>query len=477
VRRAVVVVVGGALLVLAALWWRRGPAGTAPFTPVSAPAVRPTNVLLVSVDTVRPDHLSLYGYARPTSPHLDAFARAAMTYDNAYAPATFTSPSVVSLLTGVYPAAHGVRFLFQPLAAGTWTLAGHLRAHGWRTGAVVSNFVLTRAASGLAAEFDDYDDTLVEEEVRRGKKVVQRDARATTDAALAWLERHRERPFFLWVHYIDPHGPYAAPAPFDARFSGSPPREVKEAKIPDYQRVGHVADVGYYVDQYDGELAYSDEHVGRLLRGTDALGLLATTIVVLTSDHGETLTERHGGRPVWFDHGQDVWEELARVPLVVYRPGGPTGRSPALVCLTDVVPTILAALGVPPPAAPFDGVLLDGARGHDVIVEAKDKVLRAVRAGPLKLLATVDTTPAKTIRSARLLDLRSGQREGDAPPADGLPPAAPLASALTTYLARDTQDLAALAWEAEVARMKARAPSDPRVKADLERLRSLGYVQ
>src|SRR6059036_3619871 len=108
-----------------------------------------------------------------------------------------------------------------------------------------------------------------------------RAAEDTTDAAVAWLRRKRERPFFLWVHYIDPHGPYTAPPPFDRRFSGGASRRVKEAKIPAYQRIRHIAELGYYVDQYDGEIAYTDEHLGRLLAEADALGLFANTMVVL----------------------------------------------------------------------------------------------------------------------------------------------------------------------------------------------------
>ena len=466
---------GGAVAVGALLWGSRGRyAATAPFTPAPQPAVRPTNVLLVTIDTLRPDHLSLYGYRRATSPHLDAFAHAAMTYDNAYATATFTAPSVVSLLTGTLPAAHGVRFLFQKLPASAWTLPRHLHAHGWWTGAVVSNFVLTASSSGLAPQFDEYDDEVVEQEIRR-KKVVQRAAEDTTDAAVAWLRRKRERPFFLWVHYIDPHGPYTAPPPFDRRFSGGASRRVKEAKIPAYQRIRHIAELGYYVDQYDGEIAYTDEHLGRLLAEADALGLLANTMVILTSDHGEGLTERHGGKAVFFDHGQHVWEELARVPLVVYRPGGPAGRSDALVSLADIVPTVLDALAVPRPELALDGVPLGSEAHPDVVVEAAQKPLRAVRRGSWKLLATVDTKPEKAIRSASLIDLRAGDRERFGPALDGA--TSPLVAELARYLARDTQDLDALKWEAEIARMKARAPHDARVKGDLERLRALGYVQ
>jgi len=458
-------------------WWRAGGrSGTPPFTPAPVPATRPRSVVLITVDTLRPDHLSLYGYERATSPHIDAFARAAMTYDDAYATATFTSPSIVSLLTGVYPAVHGVRFLFQPLADGAWTLPRHLHAHGWRTGAVVSNFVLTAAASGLAAQFDEYDDAVVEEEVQR-KKVMQRRADATTDAAIDWLDRHVGGPFFLWVHYIDPHGPYAAPAPFDARFHGTPGRHVKEAKIPAYQRIRHIADLGYYVDQYDGEIAYMDEHVGRLLAHAADLGCLADTMVVFTADHGESLTERHGGRSVYFDHGHHVWEEMARVPLVVYRAGGATGRSSEMVSLADIVPTVLVTLGVPPPDTPLDGVPLGSDHHPGVIVEAAQKPLRAVRQGPWKLVATVDTTPAKRIESATLIDLSHDRRERTQRPADHDGAAAPLLAELARHLARDTQDLDALKWDAEVARLKARAPHDPALRARLDRLRALGYVR
>ena len=470
-------VLGGAVVVGALLWGGRGRhLATPSFTPALQPAVRPTNVVLISIDTLRPDHLSLYGYRRQTSPHLDAFARAAMTYDNAYTTATFTAPSVVSLLTGTLPAVHGIRFLFQKLPASAWTLPRHLHAHGWWTGAVVSNFVLTASSSGLAPQFDEYDDAVVEQELRR-KKVVQRAAEDTTQAAVAWLRRSRERPFFLWVHYIDPHGPYAAPSPFDRRFDGSAGRRVKEAKIPAYQRIFHIAELGYYVDQYDGEIAYTDEHLGRLLAEVNALGLLANTMVIITSDHGESLTERHGGKGVFFDHGHHVWEELARVPLIVYRPGGPVGRSGALVSLVDVAPTVLDALGVPRPELPLDGVPLDTAVHPDIVVEAADKPLRAVRHGSLKLLATVDTTPAKTVRHASLIDLGAGGRERLGPAVDGDRAASLMVTELSQYLARDTQDLDALKWDAEIARMRARAPHDARVKGDLERLRALGYVQ
>ncbi len=469
---AAVAVVVGALL-----WGVRGRSSTTPpFTPALQAAVRPTNVLLVSIDTLRPDHLSLYGYRRATSPHIDAFARAAMTYDNAYTTATFTSPSVVSLLTGTLPANHGVRFLFQKLPASAWTLPRHLHAHGWWTGAVVSNFVLTASSSGLAPQFDEYDDAVVEQQVMR-KKVVQRLGEDTTAAALGWMTRNRERPFFLWVHYIDPHGPYAAPPPFDRRFTSTASRRVKQAKIPAYQRILHIAELGYYVDQYDGEIAYADEYIGRLLAGAKALGLLADTMVILTSDHGEALTERHGGKAVYFDHGHHVWEELARVPLVVYRPGGPIGRSDALVSLADIAPTVLDALGVAPPGHALDGVPLDDPRHPDVVVEAADKPLRAVLHGSWKLLATVDTKPEKAIRSASLIDLRAGRSERAGLALDGDRATNPLVIELTQYLARDTQDLDALGWDAQIARMKARAPHDARIKADLERLRALGYVQ
>ena len=444
----------------------------APFVPPLRAGGRVKNVVLVTIDTLRADHLSLYGYPRQTTPHIDAFARAAMTYENAYATATFTSPSLVSMLTGLYPASHGVRFLRQSLPPDTWTLPGHLRGLGWHTGAVVSNWVLKAGASGLAGEFDEYDDEMTERELKR-PDVFERTGERTTDAALRWLgSRTGTAPFFLWVHYIDPHGPYTPPAPFDEKFAGPPGQRVKRAKIPWYQRVGKSPQLGHYIDQYDGEIAYVDEQIGRLFRGLHGQNLLGDTMVVLTSDHGETLTDRHGGPVRYFHHGHHVWEELARIPLLVYEPSGPVGRSRDLVSLVDIAPTILESAGVPHPTRRFDGVALAAHHGEPVFFEAANKRLRAVRWDRFKLIANVPTATSKAVRTATVFDLTADPRER----AGNQPSAARherLLAALDTYLAADRQDLEALRSEVRAALARTAAPDG----RDVSRLRALGYVE
>jgi arylsulfatase A-like enzyme len=441
------------------------------FTPPPRSTARVRNVVLVTIDTLRADHLSLYGYPRRTTPHIDAFAAASTTYDNAYATATFTSPSILSLLTGLYPPSHGVRFLRQPRPPQVWTLPGHLRGLGWHTAAVVSNWVLKGSASGLAGEFDVYDDQMTEPEPNR-PEVLERNAERTTDAALRWLDaRDPGPPFLLWVHYIDPHGPYVPPPPFDGQFVGPAGKRVRREKIPWYQRLGKVETLGRYVDRYDGEIAYVDEHVGRLLLGLERRALLGDTLVVLTSDHGESLVDRHRGPARYFRHGQHVWEELARVPLVVYRPGGTAGRSRALVSLVDVVPTVLRALDVPAPDARFDGAPLAEGHGAPVFVEASDKTLRAVRWGRFKLIARVPTAESKAVAAASVFDLATDPLERHPRPATA-PEQARLLVSLGTYLAADRQDLDALRAEVRAATLAA-SPDG----GDVRRLRALGYVQ
>jgi arylsulfatase A-like enzyme len=476
VRRYVLVTAGGLLavaLALALLSPSREQRPPVPaFTPPLGLAGRVRNVVLVTIDTLRADHLSLYGYPRRTTPHIDAFARASMTYENAYATATFTSPSIVSMLTGLYPPSHGVRFLRQALPPSQWTLPGHLRGLGWHTAAVVSNWVLKARASGLAREFDFYDDEMTEPEPKR-PDVLERTAARTTDTALRWLDgRKRDDPFLLWVHYIDPHGPYVPPPPFDRKFLGPAGQRVRRAKIPWYQRLGKIGELGHYVDQYDGEIAYVDEELGRLLLGLDSQNLFGDTLVLLTSDHGETLTERHGGPTRYFHHGHHVWEELARIPLVVYRPGGPAGRSRELVSLVDVVPTVLRALDVPPPPTRLDGLALSEPHPGPLFVEASNKRLRAVRWDRFKLIARVPTAVSKDVDAATVFDLVADPRERN-----GRPPTPAdherLLASLRTYLARDHQDLDALRAEVQSALMLTASPD----AKDVSRLRALGYVE
>lgn len=310
------------------------------------------NVLLVTLDTVRTDHLSLHGYARDTAPSLARVAEQGVRFDLAYAAASSTLPSHATLFTSLPPRAHGVVKNGLPLAADLDTLPERLRARGAQTAAIVSSFVLDRRF-GLDQGFDHYEDDFRAGEgsyVPPGRRwrgfdvgeSFDRRANFTTDRAIAWLDGARDpaRPFFLFVHYFDPHDPYDPPEPWKSRFARAP------GAAPSLADALLRRDL---VDAYDGEIAFTDAEVGRLLAHLAARGLERDTLVVVTADHGEGLGQ-HGV----VGHAVNVYEEAVRVPLVLRWPGRlPAGGVVAEpVDATDVLPTLLELLGLP--AAPDD---------------------------------------------------------------------------------------------------------------------------
>jgi arylsulfatase len=345
------------LPLLAALSCAEGPSAGPP---------RAARVILITCDTLRADRLGLYGYERPVSPHLDAFARQAVVYEEAYASAPVTGPSLSSLMSGRLPDEIGVlggNRQFMPAAVET--LAEHARQAGLTTAAVVSNWVLRRPdrgaeGVGLVQGFDHYDDRMTHRETNRN--FFDRTAPETTDAALEWVDGQLaadDERFFLWVHYQDPHGPYTPPEEFIERFSRPPAddepllplgEDVKgRGQIPSYQVLGNERRADVYRDRYDAEIAWFDEHLGRLLDGLEERGLLEDALFVFTADHGESL----GEHDYWFCHGETVYRELMRVPLVVRfpagqePPGGGARRDAAVAGHLDLYPTVLEALGRP----------------------------------------------------------------------------------------------------------------------------------
>ncbi len=326
----------------------------------------PTNIVLISVDTLRPDHLSIYGYERKTSPQIDRFFAEATRYARAYSAEANTSPSVVSMLSGRVPARHRVRLFYQRIPGDVPTLSDYLGAANYQTAAIVSNVVLTGEAIGLSTRFDHYDDFVDEREARL--EVFERRASRTSDAAIAWLEnrRDRARPYFLWVHYIDPHGPYRAPEDSrGARFRAEHPVPIDPSRVVPYQREAGLRDGARYVDRYDDEIAYADAEIGRLLEAIETESTSGEPIVVFTADHGENLVEHD----IYFNHGHQVWESVMRVPLLVRWPEGERHRVDVPVSLVDLVPTLLDAVGYPDPdgALDFDGVPLARRREGDAI--------------------------------------------------------------------------------------------------------------
>ncbi len=327
-----------------------------------APAPRAKRVILVTCDTLRADHLGCYGYDLPTSPAVDRFAKDATLYESAWSTTSVTAPAIASLMTGQLPDELGVAggnpFI---LPSAFETLAETLVKSGVRTSAVVSNWVLRRPAppnadAGIPQGFEHYDDTMTHREELR--PMFERTGEETTDAAIAWLSSaaaSKDAPFFLWVHYQDPHGPYTPPPGFAERFARPADPAEKELQvgeaarvrgaIPAYQKFGDERKPSSYRARYDGEIASFDAAFGRLMTWLEQHGMLDDALVVFTADHGESL----GERDYWFCHEQNLHVEESRIPLVVRFPKDGRGeRRGDAVSLLDLHPTVLEALGVAP---------------------------------------------------------------------------------------------------------------------------------
>ena len=325
------------------------------------------NLLLITIDTLRPDHMSLYGYERSTTPELDRWFGDARIYHHAYTTEANTSPSIVSILTGLLPQRHRVRLLFQRLPASVPILSDYLRDAGYVTAAVISNIVLTDEAIGMASRFDHYDDFVDEREANRAASSNAGQSR-TTDAALRWLARSAipERPLFLWVHYIDPHGPYDAPPETPQRFNHTGRVEVSPRMIQGAHLRGGVTDALAYIDRYDEEIAFVDAEIGRLLEGYERLGFGNEAYTVLAADHGETMIEFDR----WFSHGFHVYEPIIRVPLAIRGPGIEGESEFARVSLVSITPTLLDLAGVEIPPDLDGESLRHGAPAGPIFAEA-----------------------------------------------------------------------------------------------------------
>jgi arylsulfatase A-like enzyme len=299
----------------------------------------PPNFLFVTVDALRADHLGIYGYERDTSPNIDRYFSKGTVYERAYSTEANTSPSVVSFLTGLLPQENGLRLMLQKVPKEMMLVSDHLAAAGYQTAGIVSNTVLTEEAIALNSHFDYYDDYITEPEPYR--KVWERTAEPTTAAAVAWHMTAYDplKPYFLWIHYQDPHGPYHPPPDRPVTFKHEGKLWIDQKNVPDYQREPGVKDGLVYVDLYDAEIAYLDHHVGKLLAFFEENDLLDNTVVIFSADHGESMMEHEQ----WFTHGYHVYEEITHVPLAFRYPGQRRSqRVDTRVSLVDVTPTILS---------------------------------------------------------------------------------------------------------------------------------------
>jgi arylsulfatase A-like enzyme len=351
-----------------------------------APAVAQSkpNVVLITADTLRADHLHSYGYFRRTSPAIDRLAGESLLFEIATTPIATTLPSHTSLMTSTYPARHGVVWNrpFRKARNGApqlRMLAELLADAGYSTAAFTSASPVS-AGTGIEAGFQTFDGVDGVDRPAAGKRT-ERRAEETAAAALAWLDGARS-PFFLWIHFFDPHEPYEPPPPFDRAFVDEPElfRFLDERQFPRRS----YADAAAMANRYDGEILYMDGQIARLLDRLARLGLYDEALIVFTADHGQGLLQ-HG-----FEGHGIVWNEQLRVPLLIKPPRSSAiqpGRHADLASLIDVVPTMVRAAGLPIPVDQFDGVDLRAARRRSMLSQQQ----HGRGAGWRKLLFTLTT--------------------------------------------------------------------------------------
>lgn len=461
----------GAALLLAAASWALAPRARGRFP----------NILLITVDTLRADHLGCYGYERDTSPRIDAFSRQSVRFSQAVVQWPKTTPSFASMMTSTYGSRNGVmRRTGQAVPSRHLMLAELLREAGYRTMAAVGNGALG-AEFGFSQGFDRY------EELWRGwLHRPDETADRVSGRALELLgAAPRDAPFFLWVHFLDPHTPYAPSPEYDQMFVGDrfyedssrarilPPDTDDMGGIPARFALGTREELGYYVAQYDAEIRFMDAHVGRLLDALVALGLDGNTAVVLTADHGESLGEHN----YYFQHGRLPYDDCLLVPLIVRLPGvEPAVRTvTSPVELLDLAPTVLevAGLAIPPQ---FQGTSLvprirgtGRHRGHTFSEAGHERLpQRILRTERWKLIHAPDPNDRRILSASpfELYDLLRDPKEER----NLLDLEREVARALSRTL---------LAWQDSLSAAGAAGPpADVRMDDQTEdNLRSLGYIQ
>ncbi|MFC2172080.1 sulfatase [Acidobacteriota bacterium] len=318
---------------------------------LSASTGRP-NVILISIDTLRADHLGCYGYHRQTSPFIDDLAGRGVRFTRTVAPASWTLPSHMSMFTGDYPSRHGVDKVAEALHHQWDTLADVLREEGYATFAVTEG-LLVSAQWGFHNGFDSYTD--MSDIVEGWDQKVER----TVDQAAAWLEQNRQTPFFLFFHTYEPHSPLVPPERYEKMFdpdyagiyNGAKMRELNNPLVTPAMSN---QDIDHIIALYDAEIRFSDDALKRLFHTLESTGALDNTYVILTSDHGE----EYGERGMLAEHGHSLFNEALHIPLIFNGPDIPAGvEIPDTVSLVDIPRTILDLVGLERQTG-YDGVSL-----------------------------------------------------------------------------------------------------------------------
>jgi len=342
-----------------------------------------SNIILIVMDTTRRDHLPCYGYTRNTTPELDGLARESLLFTNAYSPSPWTLPSHASLMTGLYPSTHGADYNVNTsskpavnlLRQDFITLAEILSQYRYRTAGVVGATFCHRYF-GIAQGFDYYNDdfrtvnhdlnhyaifqianklfSLSNFFIRHGYHGI-RIASKLNEIAFSWLEKNYRYPFFLFINYFDPHWPYSPPSPYDLLFKGKNERLIINNHGNDWNLFAKVInnhhsltdeEKCHLLSQYDGEIAYLDYQIGKLVERLKSLNIYDESMIIITADHGESFGEHN-----LMDHGRALYEELLHIPLIIKYPLSHTikGTCSAPVSLIDIMPTVLSTLDIPTP--------------------------------------------------------------------------------------------------------------------------------
>jgi arylsulfatase A-like enzyme len=409
-------------------------------------------ILLVSIDTLRRDHVGAYGYAPPTTPRLDALAREGVFCEDAVSTSSWTLPAHLSMLTSVDPGAHGGVDMSHGFNRRVPSLAALLHQAGFATRAVTSHLYVS-AVYGVDDGFDHLD--------------FHQDRKATDVAnrAMDALDRLGDRPFFLFLHFYDPHWHYEPPENtrkiFDTSYTGTITGRLQDFSHRDRKSVSP-ADLAHLVALYDGEIRYVDDELGRVFDHVRARGLDRGMLVLVTSDHGEEFLE-HGS----WEHQKTLYEEVVRIPLLLWGPGVAPRRESAQTSLLDVAPTVLTWAGVPVPA-PMQGRSLLARAGDreeygetDHTVDGTHKLFLRGGARRWKTILSLDREGA-SVRGEEWYDLSVDSGESRS-----VPPPPATADAM--------RRLALQRWKA-ARRLGAGAPAVNLSPEQRERLRALGYV-
>lgn len=270
------------------------------------------NILLITIDTLRADHLGIYGYKRDTSPNIDELANKGVLFENAYSQAPWTYPSMASMHTSLYPSQLGIKRFESRMDDKLVTIAEYLKNNFYATYAIVSNMVVSDVF-GFKQGYDKFEKTSGTNEAEITSQIV-------TERTIEFIKNNKDNKFFVWAHYMDPHCHFNDHDEFDyaTGYSGSLPGDLSTVRLNKIKDSLDVNDINHIKDVYDEEISYTDKYIGILIESLSELGIDDNTIIILTADHGEEFMER-----TRFGHAMTLYQELVKVPLIIYNPMEP----------------------------------------------------------------------------------------------------------------------------------------------------------